>query len=607
MRTLRLLMAFAAVGSMVAAAGTGCTSSDNNGGGGGETDAGTIPGLDGSSTLPDGGGIGTDGGNPGDSATLPTITPAASDLKVYLGQIAQLDASATTVSPASVTPTYKWTVESAPAGSAITTPSLFNAGSAKPSFTPDVLGDYTLKVTVSAGGATADKTVKVSAFEAQALYLYTEGDGGKYGTFGVRAAATVSDAGAHDLSCHTWDAGPYDNSMYQGQLWASTIWEGPAGSDSKVAYVQQLVRDDAGQAYQLNVVTTSSSCAAPPVKLDELAPTNAGTLADPVFSPNGQRVAYLRKPTNGPDHVLTVGADGTAPHNVGLFAVQPDGGPADASVPWAQGKVMAPQWLDDTKVGWMQLTGGTNWQIALSDDTDGAMQSVYMTCASLAGGDLPTQFAFTKDGSVIVPQRTAFNDSGSLLGGGDLLVYKPNATTKKCELVRNLTNFETDGGATFPSAHSFSLSPDGTQVAYVTYDTTIDAGGSTAYSVWTVTLDGLTPPARVPGAPARGVAVAFGTPLGPHWAAGGSMLVWPQEQRTVDAGNTASEAIVVASAGGGPLRVVDNSNAAHNNVYGIGQGTSCAIATASGSGVVGLGALGAFLGLLVRRRRNKKN
>ena len=67
--------------------------------------------------------------------------------------------------------TYTWTVSATPAGSAISTSSLLGASTATASFTPDVAGDYTLKLKVDDGTDTASDTVTVSTGESDAAMM----------------------------------------------------------------------------------------------------------------------------------------------------------------------------------------------------------------------------------------------------------------------------------------------------------------------------------------------------------------------------------------------------------------------------------------------------
>lgn len=600
MRNARLLVGVAAVSSMIAAIATGCSNSDSTGGG--DTNA-----PDGSTTNPGGdSGTGTksDGSvqtGDGSTGTTTTVTASASDVNVYLGQVAQLDATASTVSPAGAALTYSWTLVSAPPGSAVVTASLFNAGSAKPTFTPDVAGEYKLKVTVASGTATNDKTVSTKAYEANAVYFYTEGDGGAINQMGMRAAATVSDAGTRDLSCNVIDGGAFDQGIRFNEAFSGDYWEAPAGSDSKIVYSQLARVSDGGSATQLVTATTASTCATATTLIDELESTNQFFL-NPKFSPNGQRLSYTRS-GNEPDRVYTVAADGSDKRIIGSLSIEADGGPLDAAVQQNNRLIQVTRWLSDTKVAWMQFPGsGSSWQIVVADDSATATPAVYMTCSSLASNttERPSKFDFLPDGSVIVGQRTAFGDSG--LGPEDILVFKPDATTKACTLVRNLTNQANDGGVKYPAATNFELSPDHTRIAYLVSDPNLDGGNVSTTSVWTASVDGLTPPAPLPNAPARGAIVG----VGPRWLAGGALLSWPQDQRSLDAGTSTNpnQTILVAPAAGGAPRIVDNSGSgATGNVFAISTGSACTIAAGGGSGLAGLGALGAIAALFGRRRR----
>lgn len=66
-------------------------------------------------------------------------------------------------SPAGKFLTFQWSIVMAPIGSAVTTASLANADTATPSFTPDVTGDYLLRLTVSDGVNSGSTDYVVSA------------------------------------------------------------------------------------------------------------------------------------------------------------------------------------------------------------------------------------------------------------------------------------------------------------------------------------------------------------------------------------------------------------------------------------------------------------
>ena len=97
---------------------------------------------------------------------------AGSDQSVFLGAVATLSGAASN-NPDGDALTYEWSFTAVPAGSAAT---LGGASSVAPSFTPDVVGDYTLSVTVSDGaGATASDSVVVQRLHAGDGH----GDGGR--------------------------------------------------------------------------------------------------------------------------------------------------------------------------------------------------------------------------------------------------------------------------------------------------------------------------------------------------------------------------------------------------------------------------------------------
>lgn len=595
MRKARLLAGIFATVSMIFAVSAGCSSSSSGG--------------DGDTNAANGGGDGGpnasgDGSSSADGTTGPAvITPVANDLTLYLGQITQLDAVGSSVSTSDAL-AFKWTVVSAPPGSAITTASLFNGGSARPTFTPDLAGVYTLSLTLSAGTQTqVTKNVTVTAYEASSVYLYNEDPGGgSINTAGARAVATASDGGIRDLSCHVTDAGSQDTFVASASMYASDYWEAPPGGVSKVAYFAADQQADAAAPLTLFIAKTDGSCATPPVKLEGYNPSD-GLVMDVRFSPNGDRLAYVRKPGGHGDRLVTVGTDGTALHVVAPFGAHADGTPdPDASAPTGSGNngsVVSLRWLNATKVAWMQFPTGANWQIVTADDVDNSAPEAYMTCESESSSDKPTMFALTSDGSVIVSQRVLF--AAGKLGARDLLVYRPNAVTKHCELVRNLTSFTSDGGASYNSASNFSLSPNGSQIAFVATDATIDAGGATATSIWTVAVDGTSPAAIVPGAPRIGADPGSG----PHWIAGGALLTWPQQQNTVDSGvNNTSLAIVIAPSAGGVVRVLAKSaSAANQTLYGVGTGAACSIGPMGRTSGAALAAIASLACLMFRRRR----
>ncbi len=622
MRRLRLVVGLSVFGAQIAAAFVGC----------GDSEKATPSQADGSTTNPDTGttpGVDGSGGNDsqttGDSpATPPTITISASDLNVYLGQIAEPDASGTTVSPAGETPAYQWTVTSAPPGSTIVTATLFNAGSAKPSFTPDVIGDYVLKVVVTAGTGTAEKSVTVKAFEANVVYMAHQdaGASGNSRIVSLRTVGTHSDAGPTNLNCIRSDGGDPSSVSTTDQLatFYADIWEPPPGQPTRAAYVMREFLPDGGDRSRLFAVTTDQPCPTKGAVIAEL-PTKTrsfpgpfgGTVTvsahryiQPSISPDGTRVAFLKGIDVEASTIETVGFDGASPRVLTPALASADGGLVDGGqVPGAERKQARPRWKSNTQVGFLTFPTATTWNVMLVDDADGAQPSVYMTCRHGNSGtdSRPSQFAFLPDGSVVASLRPAINDAGAP-GPQDIIIYTPDATTKACTVVRNITNLSNDaGGLSF--ADDFSISPDGRNIAFVRFDHTKDAGANVLDdAIWTASIDGLTPPTPLPAAPSTEAVRGHG----PRWVAGGAMLVWGQSNRSVTdgGGGGTAEAVVLGPAGGTGLRVIDKSSA-QTTVRAIGNGTSCTIAAAGGSGVAALGATAAFIGLFLRRRRRNSD
>ncbi|HLH08284.1 MAG TPA: PKD domain-containing protein, partial [Terriglobales bacterium] len=123
---------------------------------------------------------------------LKPVANAGSPQTVTAGSTVSLDGSASS-DPQSLTLTYSWTVNTVPAGSAITTGSLSNANTAFSTFKPDVAGTYVLQLIVNNGFLSSDpSTVAITVNPAAANRLLVSGfpspiGAGVAGTFTVTA------------------------------------------------------------------------------------------------------------------------------------------------------------------------------------------------------------------------------------------------------------------------------------------------------------------------------------------------------------------------------------------------------------------------------------
>ncbi len=511
-----------------------------------------------------------------DTGPNQTVTANAANGSIYLGQQAMLDASSSAAVPPGAL-TYAWTVVTVPAGSAIATASLLKANTATPTFTPDTAGPYGLKVTVTAGGVSSSKAVTLTVVAAPIFYIATNNTNATDPTSAINVVRSDG-TGAAAITCAFRDAGASDTLASEVATAGSDWWEAPAGTDSRAAFFYQEKQADGGLLNFLASATSSSSCAAPPLRIDSAA---AFAGFQPRFSPDGSRIAYVRTAPGQGGRLATIATDGTNPHFEIAEYLAND---AAVSVPPAR-----PRWQDATHLGWISPIA-SGWQISTTPDTNGGATTTFMTCPTAMFGS-PREFDFLPDGSVLVTSLTPPGDGAT--GPQDLVILKPNAGTQVCELVHNLTNLPGPGGSV---ASDFSLSPDKKRVAFIRQDNT----GTNTPALFVAAIDGATPPAAVSGAPTFGAVSGSG----PRWIAGGALLSWGQSG--VSLGTDAGTGVAVISAGGGSLVTAVTPNTT-SSAYSFGNGTAfCSIGIAGGSTVTGIGSLLGLAALIARRRRAKR-
>ncbi len=587
------------------------------------------------------------GPEPGDAAspTGPTLAVSGSRAKLYLGQTAKIDGAS--IAPELVSK-LAWNVVAAPSESTIATTSIQEPTSRSPSFKPDRLGSYTLQLSgEKADGAVASVLVILEAIDAPVFVrdLHIAGDpSGSNLTF----TSTTQVAGAYGTEARTVDcpltvtsnagAGA-DLPLLTGSARAGAVngdsWEAPPGTPSRVVFTDfQIDITSSAVTSHLFVATSSSACGAPEVKTLDTQSTDAGMgqggpaafIYNARFSPDGDRIAYVND-VNGSARLSTIGFDGSDKRNLSPVTAMGDGKlnpDAGSQLVLAGGGLsflgpIPPRWKDQTHVGWVSFFGDdaatsdrSAWELWVVEDKPGATPELAMRCT----GSGLTHFDFLPDGTIVASARHVLaTDAGDVMRPMDLLVYRANATTKACEIVRNLTKHQADTAI----ARDFALSPDKSTIAFFAgFGTGVPSDNPTenVTLLSTIPVDGSRQPAAVPGV--TGVA-DFG--IGPRWAAGGTVITWGQADVNIQADDDDSNGLPVPMSrlmsvpaeGGNTVVIADNATgmsplpdggvAMDMHVrYGIGQGCSSAPGGVS-SGVIAFGMLGAAT-LLVRRRRS---
>lgn len=576
-----------------------------------------------------------DAGTPDGSSPGPVLTVSDARAKLYLGQTAKIDGPG--VAPG-ISSAYAWKVIAAPFESTITTESLEGASTATPLFKPDRLGAYTLQVTGEKDGVSSSVVVLVEAIDAyvfwRELTLVKQGEalGGGLST----RVGGIHGSRERTVGCieAPEDGGSEATSLaYSARIGAAAgdTWEAPPGQPSRVVFPSLMLTLTAPSTGRLRswleVATSQSACGSPEAKALETLESDFAlvdgddelVLPDAIhnarFSPDGNRIAYLRD-VGGRSRLATVGFDGSDKRDLAPFhSAGPDAGGLnpDAGTVLVPGGPdgtplgqLVPRWKDNAHVGWMTFIGPNanteardTWELHVVEDKDGATAELAMTC-SLSS---PSSFDFLADGEIVAAVRHPVTaPDGGVAAPMDLLVYRANPTTKRCEVVRNLTNNTSDESI----ARDLALSPDKTRIAFF-------SGGGLA----TVPVDGSLPPRFVPGA-------TFGADhgLGPRWAAGGTALTWGQQIQTPGGGDLLpmglGRVVTIPAEGGAQRSVAEGSSGLRPDgdggtvleyrvTYGFGQGCSAAPGAGQTGGMGFAGAAGLVAAIVARKRRRFSN
>jgi hypothetical protein len=468
------------------------------------------------------------------------VVAVTSDVSVYVGQVAGVDASNSTTTAGTLA--FSWKVVSAPSGSGVTTASLSGAGSASASFFPDVDGDYVVAITVSAGGQEDTANATVRATLPQVLFAQgVAGDGGGPGALyyviadfdGGRTHPVLCPAAFSDASAPIAPFAAYAGRAYD-------FWEGPPGQLSKFAAFTLDLVPEAGLSGHLWAGTNASTCGGPPLDFGSAGFGPGRPFgSEPHFNDDGSRFVAFDQEW----HILTFSADSADPtdgsrHLVATYPVPFSEAPSaldPVGLDAGSRYVVEPprvEWSGDT-LAWAQPTVN-GWEVVTSPDEPDAAPVSYMVCP----GVTPREIAKLHDGTVIASYRL------TPMSSENLYQLKPD-TQLNCHLEQQYTSLPDSGSST---ATDFAVSPDGTQIAFLQLDTTLQDA-----SPW---VQGTS---RLPGGYLYVVPVAGGTPTlvssepaiyGPRWIGGGTALAFTRLDGRTDSGSLATSVVVVAPDGG---------------------------------------------------------
>jgi hypothetical protein len=500
---------------------------------------------------------GSDAGSP--------VTPVIVAKPDIVGYPTLLDGSGST-DALGRTLSFTWHITKVPAGSVVADtcgalpngfqPCLTSTNTAKPSFEPDLGGDYAVQLTVTATGAMTDSATATTTVTVPTLPVLFY-DGETFPTASQSGAAVVrSDGtGRHDVSCRAYaDAGiaqgvfsgggnaavPMFNWLYGSFFSLRAHYpNGPAMGPARASWMEIGGLNASGQptgVYLFAAEGTSDCQTKPPVRVDDPG-FNPGTVVyghfKPRFSPDGTRIAYfdstVDQTTPAAQRIVTVGIDGK---NVHIIRV--DQAAAGGSAIYIPANII---WLDNTTVAWventMNVAGVPTLRVFKHADVDcgdpingcsvNATADFWIDCGNKFTVMQQLELASLTPLTLVVsaskdPPPTNVTDIGSKgVTSQTMDLYKITDVT--CTNPTNLTN-----GPGSSWQRDFTLTPDG-RLAYVSNQAVSIPDGDSSFSytdIWLLSLDGTIAPHKFLGDTNER------TNFGPRWMAGGRQIVWTQ-------------------------------------------------------------------------------
>lgn len=211
----------------------------------------------------------------------PPVADAGVDQNIYLGDIAQLDGSASSTAGSTPVVSYAWTIESAPTGSVAT---LSANNVVNPTLEPDMVGDYLISLVVNDGSVDSvadDVVISVAENLSPVAQIITDIQTGDAPLTVNFSAATSSDPENAALT-YAWDFGDPQSIDNTSAVVAPSHVYNTAGNYTAVV----TVTDDYGNSDQAAVAIVVTAPNMPPTVNPSANPTSGVVPLDVQFSAN---------------------------------------------------------------------------------------------------------------------------------------------------------------------------------------------------------------------------------------------------------------------------------------------------------------------------------
>ncbi|MGE0325492.1 MAG: TolB family protein [Polyangiaceae bacterium] len=434
------------------------------------------------------GGGGTAGGGAGGTGGVVLQDPTL-DVKStpdLVGFVTTLDATAST-DPEGENLSFSWVLRSAPQNSQVSDSSLDVSSPGLARFLGDKGGSYTFNVTATTPdnrSANQDVTVVVPALPVP--FVEARGDGQGY-DYLIRVVDSDAEH-ARDVSCKARFASsdPKGDMEFLGGLMALPGWNMPMGHG--VFYPELDIDPNTGGG--------TSSLRVSPV-INKCGDTQQRTLVDGsiegrvqgllALNPGGTRLAYLDSSiANGGTRLATIGVDGT-----------------DRRILYGSDVLsgVAPVWIDDTHLAWLEHNSGdfiySSADIVGGGQPGNPQKQERLGCTAQEVDKL-AQFAFTQIGILI-------RSLGGTLGVGIHL-----ASNTDCGVAKTLV------GSEYAELSSFSLAPDGQSIVF-----SAKGPNDVDSNIYELVIDGFATPTRRFGDD-------NGNDIDPRYTPDGRQVIWTQ-------------------------------------------------------------------------------